>query len=120
MIPKNREPTSPGEILREEFLLPLGMSQKDLAEKMSVPLQRVNEIINGKRGITADTAILLAEVFASSPEFWMNLQTTLDLYRALHARQRRTARPPARQRRAADRRQAGHKPGKISSKRSAP
>lgn len=82
MIPKNRVPTHPGEILLEEFLKPSGMSQVELAQKLSVPVQRINTLINGKRGITAETALLLAREFKTSPEFWMNLQAGFDLYYA--------------------------------------
>lgn len=82
MIPKYRSPTHPGEILDEEFLRPLGMTQQALADKMGVPIQRVNTIISGKRGVTAETAILLARVFETSPQFWMNLQTNFDLWKA--------------------------------------
>lgn len=82
MIPRNRKPTHPGEILLEEFLKPLGMSQVELARKMGVPIQRVNTLINGKRDMTAETAILLSRVLKTSSEFWMNLQVALDLYQA--------------------------------------
>jgi antitoxin HigA-1 len=82
MIPKNRVPTHPGEILLEEFLKPSGMSQVELAQKLSVPVQRINTLINGKRGITAETALLLAREFKTSPEFWMNLQAGFDLHYA--------------------------------------
>ena len=82
MIPKNRKPSHPGEILLEEFLKPLDMSQVELAEKMGVPVQRVNTLINGKRDMTAMTAILLARVLKTSSEFWMNLQVACDLYEA--------------------------------------
>ncbi len=82
MIPKNRIPTHPGTILREEFLKPMGMSQVDLASRMGVPVQRINTLINGKRDMTAETAILLARVLKTSPEFWMNLQVARDLYTA--------------------------------------
>ncbi len=82
MIPKNRKPTHPGEILLEEFLKPKGMSQVELARRMKVPIQRVNTLINGKRDMTAETAILLSEVFGNSAEFWMNLQVACDLYDA--------------------------------------
>lgn len=82
MIPKNRRPTTPGEVLLEEFLKPKGMTQVKLAELMGVPLQRVNTLIAGKRGVTAETAILLARVLETSAEFWMNLQTACDLYDA--------------------------------------
>jgi addiction module HigA family antidote len=84
MIPKNRKPTHPGEVLLEEYLLPMGMSQVALAAKMGVPIQRVNTLINGKRDMSAETAILLARVLKTSPELWMNLQTCLDLYKAEH------------------------------------
>jgi addiction module HigA family antidote len=91
MIPKNRAPTHPGIILEEEFLKPLGMTQVALAKKMSVPIQRVNTIITGKRGVTADTALLLAEVLGTSPEFWMNLQNRVDLWEAKKERARKVS-----------------------------
>jgi len=80
MIPKNRIPTHPGEILLNEFLKPMGLTQLALADKMSVPVQRVNTLINGKRDMTAQTAWLLARVLKTSPEFWMNLQVARDLF----------------------------------------
>lgn len=79
MIPKNRIPTHPGEILFEEFLSPANMTQIELASKMGVPIQRVNTIIKGKRDISPETAILLSRVLNTTPEFWMNLQTVRDL-----------------------------------------
>jgi addiction module HigA family antidote len=82
MLPKNRKPTHPGEILLEEFLKPMEMSQIELARRMGVPIQRVNTLINGKRDMTAETAILLSRVLKTSSEFWMNLQVALDLYEA--------------------------------------
>jgi addiction module HigA family antidote len=85
MIPKHRAPTPPGEILLEEFLKPLGMSQVDTARRMGMPLNRLNEVIRGKRGITADTALRLARLLHTSPEFWMNLQAACDLYQASRA-----------------------------------
>ncbi len=85
MIPKNRPPTPPGAIVLEEFLKPLGLSQVEAAQRMDIPLNRLNEVIRGKRGITADTALRLARVFDTSPEFWMNLQTARDLYNASRA-----------------------------------
>ena len=88
MIPKHRPPTSPGEILLEEFLRPKGITQTAMAEKMGVPLQRVNTLISGKRAVTAETAILLSEVLGTTPEFWLNLQMKCDLY---DAQQRRKA-----------------------------
>lgn len=89
MIPRNRPPTLPGEILLEDFLKPMRLTQTALAAKMKVPLQRVNTLINGKRAVTAETAILLSEILGTSPEFWLNLQMSLDLY---SARQRKRAR----------------------------
>lgn len=82
MLPKNRKPTHPGEILLREFLEPMDLSQIELARRMGVPVQRVNTLINGKRDVTAETAILLSRVLKTTPEFWMNLQGTLDLYEA--------------------------------------
>ena len=82
MIPKHRAPTHPGEMLLKEFLEPMGISQVKLAEDLGIPVQRVNTIIRGKRGVSAETAILLARYFKMSPEFWMNLQTAYDLYQA--------------------------------------
>lgn len=82
MIPKHRKPTHPGEILIREFLEPMDLSQVELARRMGVPVQRVNTLINGKRDVTAETAILLGRVLKTTPEFWMNLQDALDLYEA--------------------------------------
>ena len=80
MLPKNRKPTHPGEILWTEFLEPQKMTQQELAKKMGVPIQRVNTLINEKRGITPETAILLSRIFKTTPQFWMNLQTNYDLF----------------------------------------
>jgi antitoxin HigA-1 len=82
MTPKHRAPTHPGEILEEEFLRPMGMTQQALAQKMGVPVQRVNTIISGKRGVTAETAILLSRALGTTAQFWMNLQTSFDLWKA--------------------------------------
>jgi addiction module HigA family antidote len=84
-IPSDRTPTHPGVMLREEFLNPLGITQRDLADGILVPYQRVNEIINQKRGITPDTALRLAKYFGNTPGFWMNLQLRFDLYQAQKA-----------------------------------
>ncbi len=81
-IPTHREPTHPGEMLLEEFLTPMGITQSELADKIHVPYQRVNEIINKRRGITPSTALRLAKLFRVSEDFWMNLQLRWDLYRA--------------------------------------
>jgi addiction module HigA family antidote len=82
MIPKRRKPTHPGEILLAEFLQPMGISQVELAKRMKVPIQRVNTLVNGKRDVTAETAILLSQTLKTSSEFWMNLQVAYDLYEA--------------------------------------
>jgi addiction module HigA family antidote len=82
MIPERRIPTHPGEILLEEFLKPMELPQTKLAEKLAISVQRVNEIINGKRGITPETAWLLSGAFGTTPEFWTNLQASYDLARA--------------------------------------
>ena len=79
MIPKNRIPTHPGEILLEEFLKPLGVSQVAFAAHLGVPIQRINELIRGKRGVTSQTAWLLAKALDTTPEFWLNLQNAHDL-----------------------------------------
>ena len=79
MIPKNRIPTHPGEVLLEEFLDPMELPQTTLAGHLRIPVQRINELVNGKRGITPETAWLLAGAFKTSPQFWMNLQAQYDL-----------------------------------------
>jgi antitoxin HigA-1 len=86
-IPKDRVPTSPGEMLREEFLEPLGMTQVELAQRIRVPYVRVNELVNGKRRVTPSTALRLAKAFGTSPEFWLNGQLALDLYRVVNDEQ---------------------------------
>lgn len=80
MIPKNRMPSHPGEILLHEFLEPMGVTQSELARKINVPIQRINTLVNGKRGISAETTLLLSKMFGTTPEFWMNLQSSCDLY----------------------------------------
>ena len=81
-IPSNREPTHPGEMLKEEFLAPLAMTQLDLAEAIRTPYQRVNEIVRGRRGVTPSTALRLSRYFGNSAGFWLNLQQRWDLYHA--------------------------------------
>ncbi|MDQ4144536.1 MAG: HigA family addiction module antitoxin [Actinomycetota bacterium] len=81
MLPKNRIPTHPGEILLEDFLKPLGVSQVALAEHLDIPVQRINELVRGKRGVTPETAWLLAGALGTTPEFWINLQANHDLVR---------------------------------------
>ncbi len=79
MIPSNRTATHPGVILLKEFLEPLQLTQKALATHVGFPVQRVNEIVRGKRGVTPETAWLLSEALRTTPEFWLNLQSTHDL-----------------------------------------
>lgn len=84
-IPTNRMPTHPGETLREEFLTPHGITQKDLAARIGVSFVRINELINGKRGMTPDTALRLERLFGLEAQFWLNLQLAWDLYQAQHS-----------------------------------
>jgi addiction module HigA family antidote len=81
-IPTHRPPTHPGEMLLEEFLLPLGITQRQLTDAIHVPYQRINEIVNGRRGVTPATALRLSRFFDMSPDFWLNLQLRWDLYHA--------------------------------------
>jgi antitoxin HigA-1 len=81
-IPTHRSPTHPGEMLLAEFLQPMNLSQRELAEALHVPYQRINEIVNGRRGMTPSTALRLAKFFGMSADFWMNLQLRWDLYSA--------------------------------------
>jgi antitoxin HigA-1 len=81
-VPTDRAPTHPGEMLLEEFLAPMGLTQRELADAIHVPYQRVNEIINGRRGITPGTALRLGKFFGMSADFWMNMQLRWELYRA--------------------------------------
>ena len=81
-IPTNRAPTHPGEMLVEEFLIPMQITQRELADALHVPYQRVNELVNQKRGVTPSTALRLARFFGVSPDFWLNLQVRCDLYKA--------------------------------------
>lgn len=84
-LPTNRPPTHPGEMLLEEFLKPLGISQSDFSVKLGVSFQRLNEIINGKRGITPDTALRLEKVLGMSADFWLGLQIDWDLWQTMHS-----------------------------------
>jgi addiction module HigA family antidote len=80
MSPRNKmRPIHPGEILREEFLVPLGMSAHALALELKVPAPRINDIVRERRAISSDTALRLARYFSTTPEFWLNLQTAFDL-----------------------------------------
>ncbi len=81
MLPENRIATHPGKILLEEFLIPLGVTQISFARHIGVPVQRINEIVRGKRGVTPQTAWLFAQALNTSPEFWINLQSAYELTR---------------------------------------
>lgn len=81
MQPQRRVPTHPGEVLLQEFLGPMGHTQVALAEHLGVPVQRINELVRGKRGVTPETAWLLAQALNTTPEFWLNLQAAYDLAR---------------------------------------
>ena len=83
MLPKNRRPTHPGEILREEYLEPLQLTQQQLADALGITRVRINEIILGKRSITPDTAFRLSKYFNTTPDFWLNLQKNLDMWETL-------------------------------------
>jgi antitoxin HigA-1 len=87
-IPTEREPTHPGEMLVEEFLVPMQITQRELANAIHVPYQRINELVNKKRDITPSTALRLARYFGVSPDFWLNLQARWDLYRAQQKEQK--------------------------------
>ena len=82
MLPENRAPTHPGEMLLEEFLKPYGITQKTLADHLDWPYARLNEIINGHRGISAESALAFADVFQMEASFWLNLQYTWNLWHA--------------------------------------
>ena len=79
-IPTNRTPTHPGQILLNDFLNPMGLTQRALADGIHVPFQRVNDIVNGHRGVSPETALRFAKYFSTSPDFWMNLQLRRDMY----------------------------------------
>ena len=83
MLPKNRPPTHPGEMLLEEFLKPMGFSQRKLALHLGWTQARLNEIVKGRRGVSADSALALGEALGTGPEFWLNLQRDWDLWHAL-------------------------------------
>ncbi len=91
MLPSNRLPTHPGEMFLKEFLEPLGITQKQFAEHVRWTYARVNKLVNGRRGVTADTALTLAEAFNMEPDFWLNLQKNWELWHA--AAQHRRVRP---------------------------
>lgn len=85
MLMTKRKPAGVGEILVEEFMRPMGLTQAALAEAMGVQRKHVNELCNGRRAITAPTALILARVFGNSPDFWLNVQRRSDLWEAMHS-----------------------------------
>jgi antitoxin HigA-1 len=82
-LPTHRRPTTPGEVIREEFLVPLKVTQSQLASALGMPVQRLNMIINGKRAVTPDTALRLSKCLGCSPQFWLGLQHDVELYDAI-------------------------------------
>src|SRR5918996_5818443 len=89
MLMTKRKPASVGEILTEEFMRPMGLTQGALATAMGVPRKHVNELCNARRSVTASTALILARVFGNSPEFWLNVQRRSDLWEAMHSSRQR-------------------------------
>ena len=88
MLITKRKPVTPGEILVEEFMEPLGINQTELAEKTGLPRKHVNELCRDRRALTADTALILSRVFGTSPEFWLNTQRRTDIWEALNTPKR--------------------------------
>jgi addiction module HigA family antidote len=88
LLPANRRPTHPGEMLIEEYLKPMALTQTEAAERMGIPLNRLNEVIRGRRGVTADTALRLSKLLGTDAMSWMNLQNTWDLWHAQRAMKR--------------------------------
>ncbi|MFQ5741490.1 MAG: HigA family addiction module antitoxin [Acidobacteriota bacterium] len=86
-LPKNRRPTHPGEVFLKDFLNPLGISRKKAAQRLRISYPRMNEIVNGKRTVTPDTALRLAKFTGTEYEFWLNLQQAVDLWETLHSDQ---------------------------------
>ena len=82
-LTRRREPTRPGEILRHEFLIPLGMTQRQLAAHLGCDVKVINRIVNGRSSVTAEMALKLGATFRTSPEFWLNAQKAVDLYKAV-------------------------------------
>jgi antitoxin HigA-1 len=98
VLPNFRSTTHPGAILQEEFLEPMRLTQAELARALRIPLNRINEMVRGKRGITPQSALLLAGYFGNSAEFWMNLQTAHDLTRARQELRKKPGRVAAKSR----------------------
>lgn len=84
-LPRKRRPIHPGEVFLEDFLDPLGITQKEAAERLRISYPRMNEIVNGKRSVTPETALRLARFTDTEPEFWLNLQQAVDLWDAMHS-----------------------------------
>ena len=82
IMQKKRQPTGPGEILREEFLVPLGLTQKELADHLGCDVKVINRLVNGRTSVSAEMAMKLGAAFRTSPEFWLNAQKAVDLYHA--------------------------------------
>ncbi len=91
MLPKKRPPTTPGEMLLKAFLEPMGITQKDFSDHLGWTYARLNEIINGRRGISAESALTLGDTFNMEPEFWLNLQRNCDLWKAKQNHKKRKA-----------------------------
>jgi addiction module HigA family antidote len=86
-LPRNRRPTPPGKVFLEDFLVPLGITQKEAAARLRISYPRMNEIVKGKRSVTPDTALRVARFTNTEPEFWLNLQQAVDLWDAMHSDQ---------------------------------
>lgn len=84
-LPIHRRPTHPGEIFLEDFLVPLGITQREAAERLRMSYPRMNEIVNGKRSVTPDTALRFSRFTGTDPDFWLNLQQARDLWDAMHS-----------------------------------
>src|SRR3990172_9376255 len=84
-LPQNRRPTHPGAVCLEDFLVPLGITQREAAERLRISYPRMNEIVNGKRSVTPDTALRFGKFTGTEPEFWLNLQQAVDLWDALRS-----------------------------------
>jgi addiction module HigA family antidote len=97
VLTTKRKPASVGEILIEEFMAPMGLTQGALAEAMGVQRKHVNELCNNRRNVTAPTALILARVFGNSPDFWLNVQRRSDLWKAMHSPRERERIKRARQ-----------------------
>jgi addiction module HigA family antidote len=82
MMRRTRKPTNPGEILREEFLVPMGMTQRELADHVGCDIKVVNRLVNGRTSVSAEMALKLGAAFRTSPEFWLNAQKAVDLFEA--------------------------------------